>query len=38
VLLIDDLVATGWTMTMAARALRSAGASAVLPLALGSES
>jgi ATP-dependent DNA helicase RecQ len=38
VLLVDDLVATGWTMTMAARALRQAGASAVLPLALGVES
>ena len=38
VLLVDDLVATGWTLTMAARALRAAGASAVLPLALGTES
>ncbi len=38
VLLVDDLVATGWTLTMAARALRSAGAGAVLPLALGVES
>jgi ATP-dependent DNA helicase RecQ len=37
VLLVDDLVATGWTMTLAARALRDAGASAVLPLALGTE-
>ncbi|PVG82272.1 recombinase RecQ [Nocardioides gansuensis] len=35
VLLVDDLVVTGWTMTMAARALRGAGAAAVLPLALG---
>ncbi len=38
VLLLDDLVATGWTMTLAARALREAGAGAVLPLALGTES
>ena len=37
VLLVDDLVATGWTLTLAARALRSAGASAVLPLTLGTE-
>ncbi|NYG59489.1 ATP-dependent DNA helicase RecQ [Nocardioides daedukensis] len=35
VLLLDDLVDTGWTMTVAARALRAAGASEVLPLALG---
>jgi ATP-dependent DNA helicase RecQ len=38
VLLLDDLVATGWTITLAARAIRSAGASAVLPLALATES
>ena len=38
VLLVDDLVGTGWTLTMAARALRAAGASAVLPLTLGVES
>jgi ATP-dependent DNA helicase RecQ len=38
VLLVDDLVTTGWTLTMAARALRSAGAAAVLPLTLGVES
>ncbi len=38
VLLVDDLVATGWTLTLAARALREAGAGAVLPLALGMES
>ena len=37
VLLIDDLVATGWTITLAAQALRAAGASAVLPLTLGTE-
>ncbi len=34
VLLVDDLVASGWTMTVAARALRQAGASEVLPLVL----
>jgi ATP-dependent DNA helicase RecQ len=34
VLLVDDLVDSGWTMTMAARQLRQAGAPAVLPLAL----
>ncbi|MGZ8744897.1 MAG: RecQ family ATP-dependent DNA helicase [Nocardioides sp.] len=35
VLLVDDLVVTGWTLTLASRALREAGATAVLPLALG---
>jgi ATP-dependent DNA helicase RecQ len=34
VLLVDDLVDSGWTMTVAARALRHAGATAVLPFAL----
>jgi len=34
VLLVDDQVDTGWTMTVAAKLLREAGASAVLPLAL----
>ncbi|HEY7226056.1 MAG TPA: RecQ family ATP-dependent DNA helicase [Micromonosporaceae bacterium] len=34
VLLVDDLVDSGWTMTVAARALRQAGAPAVLPFAL----
>ncbi len=34
VLLVDDLVDSGWTMTLAARALRRAGAPAVLPFAL----
>jgi ATP-dependent DNA helicase RecQ len=34
VLLVDDLVDTGWTMTVAARALREAGAPAVLPFSL----
>ncbi|WP_255627765.1 DEAD/DEAH box helicase [Jidongwangia harbinensis] len=35
VLLVDDLVDSGWTMVLAGRALRRAGAPAVLPLALG---
>ncbi|HEX8631813.1 MAG TPA: DEAD/DEAH box helicase [Catenuloplanes sp.] len=34
VLLVDDLVDSGWTMAMAGRLLRQAGAPAVLPLAL----
>jgi ATP-dependent DNA helicase RecQ len=34
VMLIDDLVDSRWTMTVAGRALRQAGAGAVLPLAL----
>lgn len=34
VLLIDDLVDSRWSMTVAARALRQAGATAVLPLAM----
>jgi ATP-dependent DNA helicase RecQ len=34
VLLIDDRVETGWTMTVAAKLLREAGAPAVLPLVL----
>ncbi|MFC5888303.1 RecQ family ATP-dependent DNA helicase [Kitasatospora sp. CM 4170] len=34
VLLVDDLVDSGWTVTVAARLLRKAGASAVLPLVL----
>lgn len=37
VLLVDDLVTTGWTLTVAARALRRAGAAEVLPLALASQ-
>jgi ATP-dependent DNA helicase RecQ len=36
VLLIDDVADTGWTLTMAARALRKAGADEVLPFALAS--
>jgi ATP-dependent DNA helicase RecQ len=38
VLLVDDQVVTGWTMTRAAHALRDAGAAAVLPLALATQS
>ena len=34
VLLVDDVVNSGWTMTVAARLLRQSGAVAVLPLAL----
>jgi ATP-dependent DNA helicase RecQ len=34
VLLVDDRIETGWTMTVAARLLRQAGAPAVLPLVL----
>ena len=34
VLLVDDLWDTGWTLTTAARELRSAGAPAVLPFAI----
>ncbi|WP_282202728.1 DEAD/DEAH box helicase [Kitasatospora fiedleri] len=34
VLLLDDLVDSGWTLTVAARLLRQAGATAVLPLVL----
>jgi ATP-dependent DNA helicase RecQ len=33
-LLIDDRIETGWTMTVAAKHLREAGAPAILPLAL----
>jgi ATP-dependent DNA helicase RecQ len=35
VLLVDDLVVTGWTLTLANRALRQAGAARVAPLTLG---
>jgi ATP-dependent DNA helicase RecQ len=38
VLLVDDLTDTGWTLTMAARVVRAAGAPAVLPFALASTS
>jgi len=34
VLLVDDVIDSGWTMTVAGRLLRRAGASAVLPFAL----
>jgi ATP-dependent DNA helicase RecQ len=34
VLLVDDVIDTGWTFTVAARILRRAGAGAVLPFAL----
>jgi len=34
VLVVDDRIETGWTMTVTARLLRRAGAPAVLPLAL----
>ena len=38
VLLVDDLTDTGWTLTMAARVLRAAGAPAVLPFAIAAVS
>ena len=38
VLLVDDVTDTGWTITMAARELRRAGAPEVLPFALASVS
>ncbi|MBE1550065.1 ATP-dependent DNA helicase RecQ [Mycobacterium sp. OAS707] len=38
VLLVDDVADTGWTLTMAARVLRRAGAQEVLPFALASVS
>ncbi len=37
VLLVDDLISTGWSMTLGSMWLREAGAEAVYPLALGSE-
>ncbi len=37
VLLVDDLVGTGWTLTVAAQSLRGAGATRVLPLTLAVE-
>ena len=36
ILLVDDLVVTGWTITLAARAVRAAGAAEVRPLVLAS--
>jgi ATP-dependent DNA helicase RecQ len=38
VLLVDDVTDTGWTLTMAARVVRDAGAPDVLPFALASTS
>ena len=38
VLLVDDQVVTGWTLTLASRAIRAAGAEAVLPLTLAVQS
>ena len=38
VLLVDDLVVTGWTLTRASHALRLAGATEVLPLVLALQS
>jgi ATP-dependent DNA helicase RecQ len=38
VLLIDDRIETGWTLTVAAMRLRQAGAAAVLPLTLAATS
>ncbi|OIJ87977.1 RecQ family ATP-dependent DNA helicase [Streptomyces colonosanans] len=38
VLLVDDLMETGWTMAVAARLLRRAGAEGVLPLVLAVQS
>jgi ATP-dependent DNA helicase RecQ len=38
VLLVDDIVVSGWTLTLAARAIRAAGADAVLPLTLAVQS
>ena len=38
VLLVDDQVTTGWTITLAAQAIRAAGAAAVLPLTLATQS
>ncbi|HEU5000443.1 MAG TPA: RecQ family ATP-dependent DNA helicase [Lapillicoccus sp.] len=38
VLLVDDMVDSRWTMTVAARTLRQSGADAVLPFALATQS
>ena len=38
VLLVDDLTDTGWTLTMAARVVRAAGADVVLPFAIAAVS
>ena len=37
ILLVDDLVVSGWTLTLAAQAIREAGASAVWPVTLGTQ-
>jgi ATP-dependent DNA helicase RecQ len=37
VLLVDDLADTGWTLAVAARLLRQAGATAVFPLVLAAQ-
>ncbi|GAB7304654.1 hypothetical protein MAFF212519_25330 [Clavibacter michiganensis] len=37
VLLVDDLVDTRWTLTVAGRLLRKAGATRVLPFALAQQ-
>ena len=36
-LLVDDLVVTGWTLTLASRAVLTAGAQSVRPLVLGTQ-
>lgn len=38
VLLVDDRTSTGWTLTVAARAIRAAGAESVVPLVLATDS
>jgi ATP-dependent DNA helicase RecQ len=38
VLLVDDRTVTGWTLAVAARQLRLAGAVTVLPLVLAADS
>ncbi len=38
VLLVDDRTVTGWTLTVAARAIRAAGAESVVPLVLATDS
>jgi ATP-dependent DNA helicase RecQ len=38
VLLVDDRTSTGWTLTVAARAIRAAGAESVVPLVLAADS
>jgi ATP-dependent DNA helicase RecQ len=38
ILLVDDVIDTRWTMTIATRLLRRAGSGPILPLALAQES